>query len=199
MSRRGSAAWVLLIGSARYLFLVGEWVWPWLRAPLPARRWRKVVTAVQGVVLTVAAAGVLPRGLMQGLLVAALVALAVSFGECVVWLWRRRDAAAPRRPDARNRRDPSRRPCAGRCGGGWRWRSRSSPLVFVWAALVLPDQTVVFAVGEFVRLPLEILVVIAVGALLPVTPRRVLAVLAGRAARGARVRPGPRRRVHHRL
>ena len=44
---------------------------------------------------------------------------------------------------------------------------------------MLPDQTVVFTVGEFVRLPLEILVVIARGALLPRTPRRVLAVLAG--------------------
>ena len=52
-------------------------------------------------------------------------------------------------------------------------------LVFVWAALVLPDQTVVFTVGEFVRLPLEIVVVIAVGAVLPTLPRRVLAVLAG--------------------
>ena len=51
---RGFGLWVVLIGAARYLFLVGEWWWPWLRAPLPARRWRKVVTAVQGIVLTVA-------------------------------------------------------------------------------------------------------------------------------------------------
>src|SRR6185503_3326769 len=91
---RGFGAWVVLIGAARYLFLVGGWWWPWLRAPLPARRWRKVVTAVQGIVLTVAAADVLPRGLMQALLVAALIALAVSFGECVVWLWRRRHAVS---------------------------------------------------------------------------------------------------------
>src|SRR6185503_17128116 len=55
---RGFGAWVVLIGAARYLFLVGGWWWPWLRAPLPARRWRKVVTAVQGIVLTVAAADV---------------------------------------------------------------------------------------------------------------------------------------------
>jgi hypothetical protein len=52
-------------------------------------------------------------------------------------------------------------------------------VVFVWGALVVPDQTVVFAVGEFVRLPLEIVVVVAAGALLPVAPRRLLAVLAG--------------------
>ena len=36
------------------------WVLPWLRAPLPPRYWRKVVAAVQGIVLAVAAAGVLP-------------------------------------------------------------------------------------------------------------------------------------------
>ena len=59
-----------------------------------ARRWRKVVAAMQGVVLTVAAADVLPRALTQALLVAALALLAASMGECVWWLWRRRRAAA---------------------------------------------------------------------------------------------------------
>ena len=51
-------AWVLLIGAARYLFLAGEWLLPWMRAPLPRRRWRRAVAAMQGVVLTVAAAEV---------------------------------------------------------------------------------------------------------------------------------------------
>ena len=32
--------WVLLIGAARYVYLVGEWLLPWMRAPLPSRRWR---------------------------------------------------------------------------------------------------------------------------------------------------------------
>src|SRR4029453_16918174 len=58
----GCGAWVLAIGAARYLFLAGEWLLPWMRAPLPPRRWRKLVAATQGVVLTVAAAGVLPLG-----------------------------------------------------------------------------------------------------------------------------------------
>src|SRR4051812_8564608 len=80
-------AWVLLIGAARYLFLAGEWVLPWLRAPLEPRRWRRVVAATEGVVLTVAAAGVVPPALMQGVLVAALAMLAASMGECVWWLW----------------------------------------------------------------------------------------------------------------
>src|SRR6201999_3267961 len=56
---------VLLIGAARYLFLAGEWLLPWMRRPLPERRWRKVVAATQGVVLTVAAADVVPRAPMQ--------------------------------------------------------------------------------------------------------------------------------------
>ena len=85
---------MLAIGAARYLFGVGEWLLPWMRAPLPPRRWRKVVAATQGVVLTVAAAGVLPRGLTQALLAAALVLLAASMGQCTWWLWRRRDRRA---------------------------------------------------------------------------------------------------------
>ena len=59
-------AWVLAIGAARYVFLAGEWLLPWMRAPLPPRRWRKVVAATQGVVLTVAASGVMPRAAHAG-------------------------------------------------------------------------------------------------------------------------------------
>ena len=114
-------AWVLAIGAARYLFLAGEWLLPWMRAPLPPRRWRKLVAATQGVVLTVAAAGVLPRALTQALLVAALALLAASMGECAWWLWRRRHAAH----DRCRRVTPS--PSAGRCARASPWRSRSSP------------------------------------------------------------------------
>jgi phosphatidylglycerophosphate synthase len=181
----GFGWWVVLIGAARYVFLVGEWLVPWLRAPLPARRWRKVVTALQGVVLTVAAAGVLPTGLMTGLLAAALVALAASFGECVLWLWRRRNTD----PDPAGDSDDAPDPGAGAGAGPVRVRGPVRrglavavtvlAVVFVWGALVVPDQTVVFPVRAFVRLPLEILVVIAAGALLPAIPRRVLAVVAG--------------------
>src|SRR4051794_5883207 len=89
-------AWVLAIGAARYVFLAGEWLLPWMRAPLPPRRWRRLVAAAEGVVLTVAAAGVLPRALTQALLAAALALLAVSMGECTWWLWRRRHATRER-------------------------------------------------------------------------------------------------------
>jgi phosphatidylglycerophosphate synthase len=57
-----AGAWVLAIGAARYLFLAGEWLLPWMRAPLPPRRWRRIVAAAQGIVLTIAAE-VLPRAL----------------------------------------------------------------------------------------------------------------------------------------
>src|SRR5688572_1360596 len=85
-------AWVLAIGAARYLFLAGEWLLPWMRPPLPRSDWRRFVAATQGIVLTVAAAAVLPRALVQGLLVAALALLAASMVHSAWWLWRRRDA-----------------------------------------------------------------------------------------------------------
>jgi phosphatidylglycerophosphate synthase len=150
--------WVLAIGAARYVFLLGEWLLPWMRVPLPPRRWRKVVTAVQGVVLTVAAAEVLPHALTQALLGVALAALAASMGECVWWLWRRRDAAEARR---------------------FAVAVTVVALLLVWAALVAPNQPSHLTLSAFARLPLELLVVVAVAALLPATPRRVLAVVAG--------------------
>ena len=52
-------------------------------------------------------------------------------------------------------------------------------LLLVWAALVAPNQPSRLTLGAFARLPLELLVVVAVAALLPATPRRVLAVVAG--------------------
>src|SRR6476469_3357374 len=57
--------WVLLIGAARYLFVAAGWLLPWLRAPgTPPRYWNKVVAVVQGVVLTVAMADILPTWLI---------------------------------------------------------------------------------------------------------------------------------------
>jgi phosphatidylglycerophosphate synthase len=81
-------AWVLAIGVARYAFWLAGLPFPWLRGPLPARPWRKVVAAVQGVVLVVAAAGVLPIGPASALLAVALGLLAESFGRDVLWLVR---------------------------------------------------------------------------------------------------------------
>ena len=82
--------WVLAIGAARYAFLAAGWRFAWMRAPLPRRDWRKVVTAVAGIALVIAAADVLPRALTRVGLAAALALLAESFGRDVYWLWRRR-------------------------------------------------------------------------------------------------------------
>ncbi len=84
--------WVLAIGAARYAFAVAGWAVPWLRRQLPPRYWRKVVTATQGIVLTVTAADVVPRSLTYAALAVALALLTESFGRDVLWLWRHRFA-----------------------------------------------------------------------------------------------------------
>jgi phosphatidylglycerophosphate synthase len=167
-------AWVLAIGAARYLFLTGEWLLSWMRAPLPPRRWRKVVAATQGIVLTVAAAGVLPLALTQALLVAALVVLTASMCESVWWLWSRRRAAHEQAPEA-----DVFQPHHGALRTGFAVALTVLALLLVWAALVAPNEPSRFTLGEFMRLPIELLVVVAVAALLPVTPRRVLALVLG--------------------
>jgi len=85
--------WVLAIGVARYAFWTAGWVFPWFRRRLPSRPWCRLVAGVQGVVLVVAAAHVLPDALTYAALGVALTLLAESFGRDVVWL-------------ARHRRDP---------------------------------------------------------------------------------------------
>ncbi|MBX7267111.1 CDP-alcohol phosphatidyltransferase family protein [Micromonospora sp. Llam7] len=84
--------WVLAIGVMRYAFLAAGWVLPWMDAQLPPRYWRKVVAAVQGIMLAVAASQVLPVPLTTLVLVAALGLLVESFGRDVTWLWRHRTA-----------------------------------------------------------------------------------------------------------
>ena len=153
-----TAVWVVVIGLARYAFLVAGWAWPCLRAPLPARTWRKVVAATQGVVLTVAAAGVLPPGVTRAGLLAALALLAESFGRDVRWLWRRRTQGA--------------RPAVTAAFTGL-------ALLMVWGALVAPREPSRLTPAAFARIPVELLVVVALAAVLPARPRRVLAVAAG--------------------
>jgi phosphatidylglycerophosphate synthase len=162
---RAFGPWVLLIGAARYLFMAGARNLPWLHAPLPPRRWRKIVTAVQGVVLTVAVAGVLSHNLVKVALLAALAALAASFGECVWWLWRRRHEAP----------EPEPRPVR----PGVAVAATLLAVLVVWFALAAPDRPSDLTLGAFARMPLELLVVVGVGALLPAIPRRALAVLGG--------------------
>jgi phosphatidylglycerophosphate synthase len=84
----GGDPWVLAVGLLRYVFVAAGRVLPWLRGELPVRRSAKVVAALQGVVLIVAAADVLPPVVERVAIAVALVALVWSFGVSVVWLWR---------------------------------------------------------------------------------------------------------------
>ena len=83
--------WVLGVGAARYLLLLvalaARWA-TWLRGQVPARLWRKVVAAYQGIVLTVAAAGIVPAPVAALAVAAGLGLLVVSFGTEVVTLRR---------------------------------------------------------------------------------------------------------------
>ena len=151
--------WVLVIGAARYAFLLAGWVIPWLRAPLPPRFWRKVVAAVQGVVLTVAASGATSR--LTGMIAVgvALLLLAESFGHDVIWLYRAGASARLRRAVGIAIAVPA--------------------FLLLWFALVAPDRTWQFSLGAFVRIPIELLVLVAVALVLPPWPRRIVAMIAG--------------------
>jgi phosphatidylglycerophosphate synthase len=183
---RSAGVWVLAIGAARYAFLAAGWPLPWMRAPLPPRYWRKVVAATQGIVLGVAAAGVLPMDAIHAGLAVAVVLLAESFGRDVWWLWSHRSATAGHTAADT---DPipglARAAPAGPRRGGVR-RGIAAVLTIlavlvVWAALVAPDHPDGLTFAGFVRLPLEGIVLIALALVLPRTPRRVLAGLAGAA------------------
>jgi phosphatidylglycerophosphate synthase len=168
---RSAGAWVLAIGAMRYAFGAGEWSLSWMRAPLPPRYWRKTVAAMQGIVLTVAAADILPPALTTAALIGALALLSESFGRDTWWLWTRRRSAPgdPELADHANHRRV-RAPIAAAL-------TILAALV-VWAALVAPDQPGVSPVG-FMRVPFEGLVLIALALVLPAGPRRILAGLLG--------------------
>ena len=165
---RSVSWWVLAIGAARYLFAVAGWLLPWLRRTLPPRYWRKVVAAVQGVVLLVVAAGVLPRAWAYVALVLAAALLAESFGRDVWWAWRHRHSEADTPP-----------------GGGRKVRKAAAggvdvlALLLVWFALVAPNQAQLVTPGAFLRIPVEGLVVAGVAMALPRWPRRAMAAAVG--------------------
>ena len=80
--------WVLAVGGWRYALLAAATWAPWLRGQLPARQWRKVVAAVQGIVLTVAAGHVLAHTVTTAALIGGLTLLTTSFGTETGALWR---------------------------------------------------------------------------------------------------------------
>ncbi|HTS99400.1 MAG TPA: CDP-alcohol phosphatidyltransferase family protein, partial [Streptosporangiaceae bacterium] len=151
--------WVLAIGAARYALLLAGWLIPWLAAPLPPRYWGKVVAAVQGIVLTVAASGVLDRRVGMIAVAAALLLLADSFGRNVIWLYR--------------------------TGAGPRARRAVRIVVTVLAVavvaidLLVPVRPWQLTLAAFVRIPVEALVLVAVAVVLPPRARRIVATVAG--------------------
>jgi phosphatidylglycerophosphate synthase len=177
---RSAGPWVLTIGAARYAFFAAGWLLPWLREPLPPRYWRKVVAAIQGIALTIAAAELLPPALTQAALVGALALLCESFGRDVWWLWAHRHASQSRLAMVADPDQPAR-------AGSTRGRVRTSiaaaltiaAILLVWGALVAPDHPSRLTPSAFVRLPLEGIVLVALALALPAMGRRVLAWVVG--------------------
>ncbi|HEX6454416.1 MAG TPA: CDP-alcohol phosphatidyltransferase family protein [Trebonia sp.] len=151
--------WVLVIGAARYALLLAGWLIPWLAAPLPPRYWRKVVAAVQGIVLTVAASGLLDRLTGMIAVAAALLLLAESFGRDVIWLYRTGTGPRTRRT--------------------LRLAIMVLSVVVMWGVLVAPDRVDQLTPATFVRIPVEGLALVAVALVLPAWPRRIVAAVAG--------------------
>ena len=78
--------WTVALGAYRYLFVAASWAFPWLTAALPYRFSRKVVAALQGIVLAVATAHLLPYSVTLAALALALTTLTWSFGRDTLWL-----------------------------------------------------------------------------------------------------------------
>ena len=99
--------WTVAIGAFRYVFVAAGWALPWLNAALPPRFSRKVVAALQGIVLALVTANLLPVPAAIAALTLALATLTWSFAFDIGWLYRvsrlraaarRRWAAAPSQP-----------------------------------------------------------------------------------------------------
>lgn len=84
-----AGAWVLAAGLMRYAFVAAGWVWPRMRATLPASMRRKWVAALQTTALVIAVAPWMPASVAQGICAVALAALTGSFIIDIAWLWRR--------------------------------------------------------------------------------------------------------------
>ena len=153
--------WVLLIGLARYLLLAAGAIWPWLTAPTPPRPWAKVVAAVQGVALTVVVADLIPHPVAVTVAVGSLALLVESFAHQVVVLRRlARDHA--------------------RSGARWvRPALDVTAVALVWGGLMLPHRPDQLSPTALLGIPLELLVFVALVAVLPTRAGRVVAAAGG--------------------
>jgi phosphatidylglycerophosphate synthase len=163
---RALAWWVVAIGLMRYVFGLAGVAWPWLRGALPARRWRKVVAAAQGIVLTVAVAGVLPRSWALAACLAALLLLSESFGRDVRWLFRHRTEVATPAPNRLLRTVIVA-------------AFTVLAILLFWVALVGPDRQSEFTVTTLLRVPLEGVAIVAAALILPPRLRSAMAIAVG--------------------
>lgn len=157
--------WVLAIGAMRYAYVVAGWSLPWLRRPLPPRYSAKVVAAIQGIVLVVAAADLTPDQVTLVALVVALALLTESFGRDTWWQWRhRREATEPDGSVTPGRPGPSPGVVT------------AVAFVLVWVALVPPRVVDGLGPGDLLRIPAEGLALIGAALLLPPAVRQVAAI-----------------------
>ena len=157
---RESGWWVLAMGLARYAFVAAGWVLPWLRGPQPRRQWARVVAAIVGVVLTVAAADVLPAAVTTALLVIALGMLVESFGRSVWGLWVAADGSRI-------------------CRGSHATVTSALALLLVWVALLVPERVDDLAPSAFLRIPVEGVLFLVLVLVLPPRVARILAIVGG--------------------
>ena len=197
---RSVGIWVLAIGAARYAFGAAGAALPWLRRPLPPRYWRKVVAAIQGIVLAMAATGLPPRPVTVAALVVASALLAESFGRDVWWLWRHRDLTVPAGtggtaplavPAGTGGTAPLAVPAGPDTGDatGARAGRPTRPAVraavtllaalLTWCVLLVPDRSDLLTPAAFARLPVEALLLAALVTALPARAGRVLSTIAG--------------------
>lgn len=144
--------WVLAIGALRYVFVLFRRLFPALRGVVPPRRSARVIAAVQGIVLVIAAAHVLPVIAAAALTAAALAALCWSFGQDLRHLWTRNHDGPPPPVLA---------------------------ALVVPAALLAPHRLAEFTPAAFARIPGEALFGVLLLLLLPARLRRTVTVIGG--------------------
>ena len=169
-------AWVVAIGAMRYVFVAAGRVLPWLRADLPHSLLRKTVAAAMGIVLTVAASGLLGELGSVAVTGLALAVLTWSFAGDVWWLHRNRAAVAAPEPatdepttvvSRSRRRVVLARVATGLAGA------------LVLFALVAPNELGRLTPAAFARIPVEGLVAVGLVLVLPGRSRKIAAAFVG--------------------
>lgn len=86
--------YVLLLGLPHYLFWVARMLLPWLNQPLPPSFARKAVCVFQIGALIALLLPFMEKGAASVVVILVVVALVMSFGRDILWLWRLQRAPA---------------------------------------------------------------------------------------------------------